>query len=73
MKQKLHRNMFEFILCWLTTPGHRACPGVLVDIPSDVPLEKIDFSLATGYQFQRASLLGVGAIFSFQYWDPHLT
>ena len=73
MKQKNPRKIFELILFWLNTPVHSACPGVLVDIPSDVPLEKIDFSLATGYQFQRASLLGVGAIFSFQYWDPHLT
>ena len=28
MKQKIHKNTTEFVLCWLAVPGHRACSGM---------------------------------------------
>lgn len=41
----------SFYVGLLTSSGHRACPGALVDIHSDIPLTKTDFPFASGYQF----------------------
>lgn len=66
MKQKisLTKNTIEFSLSLLTTPGHWALPWSVVDGPSDTQLEKTSVPIARVYQFQVASWLGVGTMFT---------
>lgn len=47
-KRNAHKHgVCSLLACWLTIPGHEACPG---DIHSDVVLEKTDFTCPNTYQ-----------------------
>lgn len=57
-KIKVLQNTIEFVLCWPTTPGHG--PALRCsNLHTETPLEKTNFSFASGCQLQIASWLGV--------------
>lgn len=52
MKQKVYKNTIEFIL---VLASHSRTWDPVVNIASEAPLEKTEFSFASGYQLQRVS------------------
>lgn len=62
----------DFVLYW---PGVWALPWSMAHTLSGTPFEKTDFPFTSGYQFQKASWLGVEAHVYFPLWvlGPHFT
>jgi hypothetical protein len=58
LRQKVYKNI-ELVLCWPSTPGHRACPGLWL-ITTDISLKKKDFPFPSRYQMEIYSWLGMG-------------
>jgi hypothetical protein len=69
MKQNKEINKIKqepwrsFVFVFVSYPWAWHLPWMEVDIPSDTPLEKTDFSLPRRLQLQTASWLGVGICF----------
>lgn len=47
-------------MCWLNLSSRLSLPCILVNIPSDTPLNKTHLPFARGCQLQRDSCLGLG-------------
>lgn len=62
LKQKAHQNM-EFVLCWLTSPGHRVCPGVWLMDTVTLPWRKL-ISLCQQVSMTNGLLIRGGAVFT---------
>lgn len=59
------QNATEFVLSSPASPGHRTCSEVWLIYPVRTQLEETDFPLASSYQLQIVSLLGLGAVPTF--------
>lgn len=51
MRYKDYKYATEFVLFWPTTP--HGLPWSVVNIPSENPFDRTDFSFASGYQLEK--------------------
>lgn len=67
MRQKVSKNSIEFDLHWLSILVHMRPALHVVCIPSEIPLEKTNFSSVSNQQLRIVSELGIRVCISFSF------